>query len=70
MKTRLQIIKEARRIRDECQQIIIDCEHWNRSNPTVKPIDPDPDGSLKKRITEMEALLSNEIRISEPKKYG
>lgn len=56
--TREDIVKEATRIRDEIDQILIDQEHWNRCvrKPHEKVVDCDPDGEMKKyrqALTEM-----------------
>lgn len=69
MKTRLQIVNEAKRIRAECLQIFTDAEHWNTSvrKHHEKIIDPDPDGFLKRTIERIDSMLANEIRICEPK---
>lgn len=68
MKTRLEIVNEAKRIRSECLDIINTAEHWNGSvrKPHEKAINPDPDGFLRRTITNIDAMLANEIRISEP----
>lgn len=68
MKTRLQIINEAKRIRAEYQQIICDTEYWNTQvrKEHEPPIDPDPDGELKRTIERIDLMLANEIRICEP----
>lgn len=69
MKTRLEIINETKRIRRECQQILTDADHWNTNvrKGDEKPIDPDPNGELKRIIAACDACLASEIRISEPK---
>lgn len=69
MKTRLQIVNEAKRIRAECVQIFNDAEYWNNTvrKPGMAPIDPDPDGQLARTIRGIDAMLENEIRICEPK---
>ncbi len=68
MKTRLEIINEAKRIRQECLQIIWDAEHWNTSvrKAHEEPIDPDPDGQLRRTIDGIDAMLAKEIRICKP----
>lgn len=68
MKTRQEIIDEAKRIRAECQQILLDGEHWNNIHPNEEPIDADPEGQLKRTIAGIDAMLENEIRICEPKR--
>lgn len=61
MKTRLELINESKRIRSECQQILIDCEYWNTSvrKEHESAIDPDPDGELKRAIESCDEILSD-----------
>ena len=66
MKTREEIISEWKRIRIEIQQIFNDAEYWNENvrKPHEERIDPDPDGSMAKRLKGIDALLEKEIRIA------
>ncbi len=72
MKTRQEIIDKAKKNLAEVNEIFWDCDHWNDyvRKPHEKPIDPDPDGTLKRIKIYYESLLENEIRISEPKTRG
>jgi len=47
---RREIIKRVKGIRRGIEMIFNDAAHWNRLHPTQKPIDPDPDGTLKKML--------------------
>lgn len=60
MKTRAQVIAEAVRIRGEIAQLFLDTEHWNSVNPTKTPIDPDPDGTLKRMAAGIDKGLERE----------
>jgi hypothetical protein len=46
--TRQRLIAEAKRIAREIDQIFLDAEHWNAAHPHEEPIDPDPDGVLRR----------------------
>jgi len=50
VKTRTQIIREAKRIYEEIIQIFNDAEHWNTNvrKPDEQMIDPDPGRTLIK----------------------
>ncbi len=63
MKQRHEIINEALRIRAEMQQIFNDCEHWNAHvrQPSVVPINPDPDGQMGRFIRSIDAGLQKEL---------
>lgn len=62
MKTRNQIIEEAWRIRQECEQILLDVAHWNNNVRKVheEHIDADPDGQLVATINAIDAALVKE----------
>jgi hypothetical protein len=60
MATRDEIIKRVKAQRQEIKQFFLDIEHWNRINPGKKPIDPDPDGILKKFADSFDRLLVKE----------
>ena len=52
------ILKKARAVRDDIEQQFLDIAHWNTHvrKPDEEPIDPDPDGVLRKlqdRLTRM-----------------
>lgn len=48
---RAHIMARGRRLRAEIEVIFTTCDHWNRLHPDEEPVDPDPDGSLR-RIAE------------------
>jgi hypothetical protein len=60
MKTRAQVIAEAVRIRGEIAQLFSDTEHWNSINPDKEPVDPDPDGTLKRMAAGIDKGLKRE----------
>jgi hypothetical protein len=59
-KPRQAIIKKARNIRKEIAQIFLDAEHWNGTHPNEEPINPDPDGQLKRMTQGLDATLEGE----------
>lgn len=60
MKSRDQIIAEARVTRGEIEQIFIDCAYWNEHvrKPCEAPIDPDPDGLMRKLANGLDRMLA------------
>jgi hypothetical protein len=72
MKTREQIVRQARKSLAEINQLFTDCAHWNENVRKAHEdrIDPDPGGAIAKHKAELEVLIANEIRISEPKHKG
>lgn len=46
--TKEHLIRDAKRIINNINQILIDCAHWNRLHPGERPINADPDGMLAK----------------------
>jgi hypothetical protein len=59
-KSRQAIIKKARNIRKEIAQIFLDAEHWNNTHRNEEPINPDPDGRLKRMGQGLDAMLQGE----------
>jgi hypothetical protein len=47
---RARIIHRLRETRAEVEQIFIDTDHWNQCvrKPNEQPIDPDPDGEMRR----------------------
>lgn len=45
---RAELFQRMRRHRAEVEQIFIDVEHWNRIHPDEEPLDPDPDGTMRR----------------------
>lgn len=61
MKTRKQIINEARRQREEITQYFNDVSHWNNTRgKTEGIIDPDPDGSMHRLGDALDKMLAAE----------
>lgn len=62
MKTRKQMIRDARRIRGEIAQIFADAAHWNTCmrKPDEPPLDPDRDGLLARIAKDLDAFLKRE----------
>lgn len=62
IKSREQIVAEARRCRSEIEQIFADAEHWNERvrKPHEAPIDPDPDGKLAQIKRSLDTMLAEE----------
>jgi hypothetical protein len=60
--SRAAIIDRARTMRTEIAQIFADAERWNRVNVPWKggPIDPDPDGKLKRLAEGLDKMLAAE----------
>lgn len=56
------LLARAQRIRAEINQIFLDAEHWNRLHPHETPIDPDPDGGLRRTLA---ALPTGDPRARE-----
>ena len=60
MKTRQQIITEAKRQRDELTQYFNDVSDWNNTRgKTEGIIDPDPDGSMHRIVNALDEMLAN-----------
>jgi len=59
-KSRAEIVGEMRRLRDECQDIIASCEYWNAAHPNEEPINPDPDGRLRRMIAAYDRVLDGD----------
>ena len=61
MKTRTQIINDARRQRTEITQYFNDVSHWNNARgKTEGIIDPDPDGSMHRLGDALDKMLAAE----------
>jgi hypothetical protein len=61
MKTRKQLIAEARRQRKELTQYFNDVRHWNNTRgKTEGIIDPDPDGSMGRMAQALDDMLAAE----------
>ena len=56
------IIQRARDMRVNIEQIFSDAEHWNRLHVPWKglPINPDPDGKLRRIADGIDKMLANE----------
>jgi len=61
--TRESIIGRAIYIRDEIQQIFDDVAHWNANRPAHDHIEADPDGTLKRRLDGINAMLAREAAL-------
>lgn len=62
MQTRAQIVERGRKLRAEIAQAFADAEHWNRvhAHSGVPPIDPDPDGQLRRIADGLDRMLAAE----------
>lgn len=62
MKTRDDIIQDAKRIKAEVEQVFMDAASWNDYSTARKrgcaPIDPDPYGELRRLLTAIDAFLA------------
>ena len=63
MKTRQQILDNAKRQIREIDQYFVDVAYWNRVHPQEDQIDPDPTGSM----ASLRAALAEMLRIDEAK---
>lgn len=58
--TKAHLLKDARRIIKNIDQLFTDCAHWNRLHPDEKQINADPDAMLAKEksrlLTEIDQL--------------
>jgi len=62
--TREQIVSRAKAQLAEINQYFTDVEHWNTGRGIVEGvIDPDPDGSMLRCKSALEAMLANEERL-------
>lgn len=61
---RASIVARASKLRQEIAQQFADAEHWNRVNVPWKgePIDPDPDGRLRRIANGIDRMLAGEAR--------
>lgn len=62
MSTRAEILARATSLRAGIQQIFDDAEHWNRRHTPWKgkPIDPDPDGKLRRCADAIDLMFARE----------
>ena len=61
MKTRQQLINEAKRQREEIAQYFVDVSHWNATRgQTEGIIDPDPEGSMHQWAAALDSMLTKE----------
>lgn len=62
MKSKDDLLAEARRINNEIRQMFIDVEHWNNAvrKADEQQIDPDPDGQLKVALSATNRMLGFE----------
>lgn len=60
-------IARARTLRDEIAQLFADAERWNSIHVPQKgpPIDPDPDGHLRKIAAHLDKMLAAEPTTSQ-----
>lgn len=64
MKTREQIVNEAKKQLAEIRQYFNDVSHWNNTRGKKEGlIDPDPDGSMHRCQKALEEMLAKEIRV-------
>lgn len=47
----------AQKLANEIAQLFRDADHWNAAHPDEQPIDPDPDGSLRRMYDGLCAFL-------------
>lgn len=62
--TRADILARARALRQEIAEIFADYQHWNDNSPSraegAEPIDPDPDGQLRRIAEGLDRMLERE----------
>lgn len=58
--TRESLLDRFRRIRADIASIFDDADHWNRVNPSHAPIDPDPNGELRRIAVALDRTLADE----------
>ncbi len=60
--TRQSLIGRVKKLKAEIEQIFIDAAHWNENvrSADESPIDPDPDGQLKKILDGINRTLEKE----------
>lgn len=58
---RIGIIRRARTLRREIDQILTDQEYWNAAHPTHVPINVDEDGKLRRLAMALDAMLAKEM---------
>ncbi|MGE3889441.1 MAG: hypothetical protein AB7H81_23670 [Vicinamibacterales bacterium] len=58
--TREAIVANASRLRREIDETFNDAAHWNRTHPGEAPIDPDPDGQLRRIAEGLDRFLARE----------
>lgn len=58
--TKESLMKRRVRLAHEIEQIFIDAEHWNQCvrQSSEAPIDPDPDGELRRILNALRAVHS------------
>ena len=55
---RANILREAYRIKTEIAQIFADADYWNINHPNEEPINPDPDGALRRLADGVDRTLA------------
>lgn len=60
VKTRAEVIADARAMLDEIELHFSSVAHWNRTHPDERPIDPDPDGQLRRVAENISHMLVND----------
>lgn len=63
MKSREQIIQQARQLAAEIEHLFASTAHWNRCHPHELPIDPDPDGELAALLADLRAQLADDVGV-------
>lgn len=61
---REQLIGRAKVLRAEIEQIFTDAASWNENTrkPDEEPIDPDPDGAMRRIADGLDRMLANESK--------
>lgn len=55
------LVENMRHMRGEIEKIFIDAAHWSRLHPDEEPIDPDPDGELRRIADALDVALAKEV---------
>lgn len=65
--TRAEILVNFRSLRREIEQMFIDCASWNENvrMPHEDPIDPDPDGRMRRLVQAIDELLANDPGVGQ-----
>lgn len=65
-RNRARLVERARVLRGEIEQTFTDCAYWNDNvrKADEAPIDPDPDGRLRRMADGLDRMLEDEAQRS------